>query len=316
MELAFGLVASAQQVGGPPAPGALRELAERAEALGYDSLWVTDHLAFRHPILEGVVALSLLAAWTRRISLGTGVLLLPLRPPGLVAKQIASLDHAAGGRVILGIGVGGEGAEDFAVVGVPRGERGRRTDEGIEVMRALWSQCPADFAGSRLRFSGVRMEPQPVQPGGPPIWIGGRSEAALRRVARRGDGWLPYFVSPERYARDWQRIERFAAEAGRDPSALVPALSLFLHLDRDDARAREAMAAHLSERYGQRFSPERVDTVAAAGSAARCIDRIDSYRRTAGVRHVVLLLAVPTGDLREVAEQVFAEVVRPLRGAP
>jgi probable F420-dependent oxidoreductase len=198
---AFGIQGSGQLVGGPPDPGRFREVAVRAEELGYDSIWAGDHLSYRNPILDIVVALSTFAAVTERITLGAGVVLLPLRHPSVVAKEFASLDYVSGGRVILGVGVGGEGAGDFEAVGVPIRERGARADEAMGALRALFAEAPASFAGRYFAFEGISIEPRPAQAGGPPLWVGGRSEAALRRAAVLGDGWIPIWVSAETFAR-------------------------------------------------------------------------------------------------------------------
>ncbi|HKP19632.1 MAG TPA: TIGR03619 family F420-dependent LLM class oxidoreductase, partial [Gaiellaceae bacterium] len=174
-----------------PDPAVFREVAARAEELGYDSIWAGDHISYRNPILDIVVALSTFAAVTERITLGAGIVLLPLRHPSVVAKEFASLDYVSGGRVILGVGVGGEGAKDFEAVGVPVRERGARTDEALRALRALFGEQQASFGGRFFSFDGISIEPRPAQPGGPPLWVGGRSEAALRRAATLGDGWIP-----------------------------------------------------------------------------------------------------------------------------
>ncbi len=310
METRFGLTVSCQQVEGSLDPVGFRALVERAEALGFDSLWVTDHISFHNPILEAMVALSAVAAWTERVALGTGVLLLPLRHPSLVAKQVASLDELSGGRVILGVGVGGEGAKDFEAVGVPRRERGRRTDEAIAVLRRLWTERPASHRGACFAFDDVTIEPPPRQPGGPPIWIGGRSPAALRRAAQLGDGWLAYFTSPTRFARDWGEIERQAEATGRDPATLTPALTSGVAIRATGQAAREAMARHLTARYGQPFEPERVASLAIAGSPAECVDRVGEFC-AAGVRHFSFLLTGPAEAALEEAEALYETVVRP-----
>jgi probable F420-dependent oxidoreductase len=242
------IVGSGQRTEGMPDPGFFRAFAEQAEELGYDSLWSTDHISFENPILEGVVALSAFAGCTRRITLGTGILLLPLRHPSLVAKQIASLDYLSGGRVILGIGVGGEGAKDYEAVQVPVGERGARADEGIQVLKVLWSGGPASFEGGIFRFSDVSIEPPPTQPGGPPVIVGGRSGAALRRAGVLGDGWLAYMTSAERFAADMATVRRHAADAGRDPESLFHGIMLPTHVDLDPVRALEQVIGSLSQR--------------------------------------------------------------------
>ena len=139
---------------------------------------------------------------TERITLGAGIVLLPLRHPSVVAKEFASLDYVSGGRVILGVGVGGEGEKDFEAVGVTARERGARTNEAMRALRALFGGAAGDAsrAGSSPSTE-IEIEPGPAQPGGPPLWVGGRSEAAIRRAATLGDGWIPIWVSPERFAR-------------------------------------------------------------------------------------------------------------------
>src|SRR6202008_920201 len=127
----------------------------RAEELGYDSIWAGDHISYRNPILDIVIALSTFAAVTERITLGAGIVLLPLRHPSVVAKEFASLDYVSGGRVILGVGVGGESGPDFEAVGVSPRERGARTDEAMQALRALFGECPSSFAGRFFSFEGI-----------------------------------------------------------------------------------------------------------------------------------------------------------------
>ena len=312
--LHFGITVSCQQVQGPFDAAGMKSVAQRAEALGFDSIWATDHIAFQNPILEAVVALSTMAGWTERIALGTGVLLLPLRHPSLVAKQIASLDFLSGGRVILGIGVGGEGAKDFDAVEIPRSERGARCNEAIEVLRRLWSEQPASHKGRFFQFEDVRMEPPPVQPGGPPLWVGGRSKAALRRVAERAEGWLAYFVSPDRFRRDWATVTELADAAGRDPARLTPAFTAAIAMDADAAKAQVRLAEHLSKRYGMNFEPERVRSLAVAGTPADCCDRVAEYV-DAGATSFVFLLTGPVEAMTEECDRIFEEIARPLRGS-
>ena len=194
MTVRFGIQGSGQHVGGSPDPATLRAIAAEAEAAGFDSIWASDHLSFVNPIHEPLVALGMFAATTERIALGTSVLLLPLRHPALVAKATASLDVLSGGRLLLGIGVGGEGEKDFQAAGVPRSERGARTDEAMGVLRALWRGGPVTHHGRFHAFTDVEIAPVPARPGGPPLLVGGRSPSALRRAGRLGDGWLAYMA--------------------------------------------------------------------------------------------------------------------------
>ena len=150
-------------------PDDLRALARRVESWRYDSLWVPDHLSFHYPIYEALTHLAFLAAVTERVRLGTAVFLLPLRAAGLAAKQIATVDALSGGRVILGVGVGGEWKVEFDLAGVPHERRGARANEAIAVMKALWRGEAADFDGAFSRFRGARIDPPPAQPGPHPL---------------------------------------------------------------------------------------------------------------------------------------------------
>src|SRR6185369_3005296 len=191
------------------------------------------------------VALATFAAVTERIALGAGVLLLPLRAPALVAREFASLDYLSGGRVVLGVGVGGEHGRDFEAVGVPVRERGARTDDALRALRGLFSGAPASFAGRFSRFEELSIQPRPARPGGPPVWVGGRSEAALRRAGTLGDGWLPIWVSPERFAAGLETVRAHAAGRGVTAAVVLPALV--------DGTVEQA-CRYLSRRYGTEFS--------------------------------------------------------------
>src|SRR6266436_3807536 len=175
-------------------PGEQFELVRRLEAIGYDSVWTGDHVSFHNPIYESLTLLASYVPITHRIKLGVAVYLLALRSPAVAAKMTATLDVLSGGRLIFGVGVGGENPKEFEVSGVPHRERGARVTEAIEVVRALWRDTPASFNGRFTQFETVSIDPKPVQRPGPPIWVGGRSDAALARAGRQGDGWISYVV--------------------------------------------------------------------------------------------------------------------------
>src|SRR5215471_8792912 len=184
-------------------PAALAKLASEIERIGYDQLDIFDHVVMgfpiegrtglqypaKMPILEALVTLGYCAAVTTKIGLGTEVLVLPQRQPVLVAKQISTLDTLSGGRVRLGIGVGWQESE-YDALGEKFTDRGKRMDEAIELLRACWSQPSIDFSGQHYQVRAMGMEPKPPQGAALPVWIGGNSEAALRRVGKYGDGWL------------------------------------------------------------------------------------------------------------------------------
>jgi probable F420-dependent oxidoreductase len=282
----IGLQGSGQLTDGVPDPGRYRAVAELAEELGFDSLWAGEHLSFHNPILDLGVALSAFAGWTSRIALGAGIVLLPLRHPSLVAKQAASLDYLSAGRLLLGVGVGGEGEKDFEAVGVPIEERGRRADEGIAALRSLF-RPPSTFRGAFYDFAGVEIAPRAAQEGGPPILVGGSSAAAQRRAGTLGDGWLPYMLSARRYAEGLAVVHGHAEAAGRDPSAVRAGIVLFALVGEDGAAAREAAREHLSRRYGMRFEPHHVERLCVAGSPVECVGRLREYEAV-GVEHVCL----------------------------
>jgi probable F420-dependent oxidoreductase len=301
---------------GSRAPEALASLAGRIEALGYDSIWVGDHIQFHNPTLESLTTLAYVAAVTRRVRLGTAVYLLALRQPTVVAKTVATLDVLAGGRTVFGVGVGGEFPKEFEAVGVPHRERGRRVDEGIEVCRLLWTKAPASFEGRFVRFTDVALEPRPVQPGGPPIWIGGRSDHALRRAARAGDGWISYVVTPERYRQSLETIRTLAGEAGRriEPGrGFEPAHLAFTVVDDDRERARATAVRFLSRQYNQPFD-ELVGKYCVFGPPAECAETLARFA-DAGVRTFVIGFATGVERAEEQAERFAADVLPLIRRA-
>jgi alkanesulfonate monooxygenase SsuD/methylene tetrahydromethanopterin reductase-like flavin-dependent oxidoreductase (luciferase family) len=274
---AFGVQGSSPLVDGTPDASHYRRIAEAVEAAGFDSLWASDHIAFHHPLLDVTVALATFAAVTERIKVGAGVLLLPLRAPALVAREFASLDYVSGGRVILGVGVGGEVPADFEAVGVPVRERGARTDASLRALRELFP----------------RQAPGPVQGRRPPVWVGGRSDAALRRAAELGDGWFPLWVSPERYAEGLARLG-----PGKTAALVLPALV---------GGTTEEARRYLSRRYATEFSTHAIERYCVVGPPDECAERMTEYVGV-GAEHVVFQPAVEPARLEEQVERL-AEVV-------
>ena len=270
-EVAFGIQGSGQLVDGVPDPGRFREVAVRAEELGYDSIWAGDHISYRNPILDVVVALSTFASVTSRITLGAGIVLLPLRHPSVVAKEFASLDYLSGGRTILGVGVGGESGPDFDAVGVSPRERGARTDDAMQALRALFRDSPAAHQGRFFSFQGISIEPRPAQAGGPPLWVGGSSPAAIRRAAALGDGWIPIWVSTEAFREGRAQL----------PEHVTPAVTLPAHVG-----DKRRLYAHLRKRYSGDFTEHVVDRYCVAGRPEECVGRVREYL-DAGAEHVV-----------------------------
>jgi probable F420-dependent oxidoreductase len=233
---AHGPYASPERIGG---------LAARAEALGFESVWVSDHVvvptesASPYPgrqsaftaastatYFEPIVTLAWVAGATRRVRVGTNVFLVPLRNPVVAAKQLATLDALSGGRLVLGVGVGWL-AEEFDALGQPHFRaRGTLADEYLRLYRALWTGEPVSFDGRFYQLPSVRSLPTPIQRPGPPIWVGGNSERALRRAAELGDGWAALRLSVEEFRRGAERLRELAAERGRPVPELTTRCNL------------------------------------------------------------------------------------------
>jgi len=184
------------------------------EAGGVDSLWQTDRVISRAPILECMTAMAALAGRTRRLKLGMNVVSLALRDPVLVAKQCATIDVLSGGRLLPGFGVGSPLAPEWEALGLDTHTRGARTDEGLEIVRRLWREDRVSFRGTHFQLSGASIAPKPAQRD-LPMWIGGASEAAIRRTARIGTGWMAGPETPSEAARVVAAIRAATAEAGR-----------------------------------------------------------------------------------------------------
>jgi probable F420-dependent oxidoreductase len=278
----------------------------RAEDLGFDSAVTIDHLLLTPPAyactwLEALTTLAALAGVTRTIRLGTMVLVLPLRNPVYFAKEWATLDVLSGGRSILGIGVGWHETE-FGLMGVPYRERGARTSEAIEVLKALWAGDDVTYEGKHYRFRNVTIDPKPAQSPHPPIWIGGGTQPServygqtvptidpvLRRIARYADTWVPHSsATPEMVKADWAKVQGFAREYGRDPGRIGRVYSNFVWVLKPGERPESAVP-HFKVYSGMDLDYWR--TYYLLGTAEEVAERI-SARIAAldgGVDHVVL----------------------------
>jgi alkanesulfonate monooxygenase SsuD/methylene tetrahydromethanopterin reductase-like flavin-dependent oxidoreductase (luciferase family) len=232
--------------------GPLLRLAEKAEALGFDSVWAGDSLLAR-PRHEPLTLLAAVAGRTRRVKLGTAVLVVPLRNPVLMAHQVATLDQVSDGRVILGAGAGIDAPNvhaEFAAAGKPFEKRFGTMLESIRLARRLWSGEAVDWDG-RWKVTGGRLAPRPVQPGGPPIWGGGSTPASLSRAARNFDGWFPTGPNdPEKWGAKWESVKAEARAAGRNAEAMTGALYLTLSVADSAERAEEHLVGYLNNYYG------------------------------------------------------------------
>jgi alkanesulfonate monooxygenase SsuD/methylene tetrahydromethanopterin reductase-like flavin-dependent oxidoreductase (luciferase family) len=280
---------------GKPETGPLLALAERAEALGYDSIWVGDSLLAR-PRHDPLTLLAAVAARTRRVELGTAVLLPALRNPVVLAQQVATLDRIAEGRVILGVGIASDWPNiraEFEAAGVPFDKRIGRLIEGIALCRALWSGKPVDWpkdGEGRWTVKSSVLGPTPHRPGGPPIWIAGAVGPARQRAGRLFDGWFPNSPAVADYAPQWAEVKAAARAAGRDPDKLTPAMYLTLAIDDDTSRAAAKINAYLEHYYAMPAAETRKRQMSYAGPPAGAAKWMKSYV-DAGATHLVLRFA-------------------------
>ena len=281
-------------------PEIIRRTAVRAEQLGYDSVWVSDHVVvpnanverFGAAIYDPLITLAVAAGATSRVRLGTTVLIVPYRNPVVTAKMVSSLDALSGGRFVLGIGAGWL-EEESAMLGIPFAERGPMTDEYLAAMRELWTNPSPTFAGKYTQFSGLHFEPKPAQKPHPPIWVGGHGRASLRRAAEIGAAWHP--------------INRSAAEIR---SACAELKQLCQARDRSVPPAVTLRNDVFMQRVGQTVPPPVHGGSVIAGEAAAVADQIGELR-AAGVEHLVLEFLAPDGGDLDEQMVFFAERVRP-----
>lgn len=294
----------------------LAEVVERAvdaEARGFDFLACGEHVFFHRAVPNAFVALAAAAGATSRIRLLSALTILPLYPAALAAKMVATLDGVSRGRFELGVGVGGEFPAEFEACGIPLQERGRRTDEALAMLGELFTGQPVDFAGAYGSLRGAVLQPPPVQRPRPPLWIGGRREAALQRTARFGDGWLPYLVSPEQLAAGLDRIRTLAGEHGRSADDIRGGVFCWSAVDRDGERARRTALDTLRALYQQDLT-RQADSYLVTGTPGATLARLREYA-DAGAESVVFAPACPSADLDRVIELFATEVLPGLQTA-
>ena len=273
-------------------PSTLMQLAERAEALGFSSVWVGDSLTAR-PRIDALTTLAAVGARTRRVRLGTAIFLAALRNPIMLAYQLASLDWITGGRIDLGVGYGRPkepaAEHEFKILGLDPSARMKMSEELIQVMRRLWLEKDVSYAGKFTSFEHVTLEPKPVQLGGVPIWIASNNvEPGLKRVARLGDAWINNIKSPDIFAECWQKIRAYAADAGRDPSLIHPSIYFTLAAGGKDAVIEGQ--TFLAQYYNRSYEAVANAMLCVTGTWDEVIDWMEKYVE-AGARTVVLRFA-------------------------
>ena len=291
----------------PDMPG-LYAYAERAEQLGFESLWAWDHILLgvepSFPIIDSITTLGAIAARTRTIKLGTGVLVLPLRNPVVAAKALGSLDVISNGRLVLGVAAGWY-AREFGAVGVPFKGRGRIFERNLDILVKLWTQERVTLKADEFDLREAVMVPRTIQKPRPPILVGGYVDAVLKRAGAIGDGWLTYFYTPESFTKGWEKVKAYAREAGRDPSKLESTNQLAIYVGRDREQTTADMRHWLSTEWDVAAWSESTIEHAIHGSPEQCIEQLKAHVAT-GVDRIIL---IPYRYLPEQVERIAKEVL-------
>ena len=294
---------------GPWPPGRegadfLWSLCDLCEHSGIDSIWLSDRLSSPVPVPEVMTTLAAIAARTTSLKFGPSVIVLPYRTPVVAAKEMATVDWLSRGRLFPAVGVGVELPREFEASGVAFRERGRRTDEAIRVIRMLWTQDEVTFHGEFYKLDRISVLPKPWQ-SPPPIWIGGKSEAAQKRTARLGDGWMPSFITPDEFRTGVERVQELAAAEGREvPADHFGSLINFALADSPEAAA--AMAGPFIPRG--RVDEATIRQCTAFGPPEVVAGRIEDYVKGGGSKFILRPLCPPDAMLDQLA-RLSAEVI-------
>jgi len=286
----------------------LGKFAQHAETLGFDSLWTLDGIFRDLPFLEPMGSLAYLAAITRKVKLGTAVLMLPLRVPSVISKFTATIDFLSSGRMILGAAMGGT-PNEFAASGVPMSERVARFTEGIKIMRLLWKETNVNFNGRFWQLEEATISPRPVQAGGIPIWMGGSqigqdvNDKAIERAAKIGDGWLGAGSTDlAAHERAGKKFLDLAKKLGRESKNLAVAKRVYIHVDSNREKAKAALNQALSAFYGR---PIDIDRKCIYGPEADCVKLLSHLQET-GTKTIIFH---PVYDQFKQAERIARDII-------
>jgi probable F420-dependent oxidoreductase len=313
-------------------PESIVQVAREAEALGFDSVWVHDHLTWTDEIhrthissgsddshtgntspdfYEAITSLSYLAGLV-----GSVRVVVPCRNPLLAAKQLATLDVLCKGRLDIGVGIGSPStikSREYEVLGVNRRQRGKIADDHIRAMKAIWTSQPASYDGPFVSFKDAEICPKPYQKPHPPLWVGGWTEAAMNRAAALGDGWLPAWLLPEDIEKRFRQLKAMAERHGRDPNAIHLGIEVYGCIDDDPAKARQegfgtlAIGQSTFERF---MTVDQLAEVSLIGSPEEIRQRVNAYS-DAGVSHFEIKFIYPTLQRHSQMLQLFAREILP-----
>ena len=293
-EVRFGILLPTREVilSKRAGPSSIFHLSERAEALGFHSVWVGDSLTAK-PRLDALTTLAAVGARTKRMRLGTAVFLAALRHPILLAQTVGTLDWLTEGRIDLGIGYSRPNdpaqEHEFEILGLSAGKRIKMSEELVGVVRRLWTDNDVSHEGKFSQFTHVTLEPKPVQPGGVPIWLASNNiESGLRRVGRIANGWINNITTPEIYRECLEKIRAYAADAGRDPLSIEP--GLYFTLAAGGKKEITEGQTFLSEYYNRPYEATAKAMLCVMGSWEEVAASIEAYRQ-AGARTIILRFA-------------------------
>lgn len=298
----------------PEMPNAkqLVEYGVRVEELGYDSIWVWDHMLLgvepNFPIIDSLTVLTGIAARTTRIKMGTGILVLTLRNPVALAKQLSSMDQLSEGRLVMGMASGWYKRE-FDAVGVPFEKRGKIMDENLEIMNRLWTEEKVDGQYMNHDLRAAVMYPKPYQKPRMPILIGGYVDKVLQRAATAGDGWLTYFYKPEDFKKSWDKLRNFASEAGKDPDELMNASQLPIYIGKSKEAVQDDMLDWLNKEWDFPSHSDCSRDSAVMGSVDECVEQLRAHL-DAGVQKIIF---VPYKYQMDQVELIAKEIIPRLK---
>ena len=295
-----------------PDPKALIEYGEKVEALGYDSLWVWDHILLgvepNFPIMDSLTTLTTIAARTKRLKLGTGILVLPLRNPVALAKQLATMDQFSNGRLIMGMASGWYKRE-FDALGIPFDKRGKLMDENLEILNRLWTEEKVDGKYTAHNISAAVMYPKPAQKPRMPLLIGGYADRVLARAGVAGDGWLTYFYEPKNFTKSWNKVVAAAKDAGKDPGKLLNASQLPIMVGKSKEAVQADMLDWLNKEWDFPANSDCSRESAIMGSVDDCVAQLKEHLAV-GVQKIIF---VPYKYRADQVEIIAREIIPRLK---
>ena len=297
-----------------PDANALVDYGVRMEQLGFDSLWVWDHILLgvepNFPIIDSLTLLTAIAARTTKIKLATGILVLPLRNPVVLAKQLSSMDQLSNGRLMMAMAAGWYKRE-FDAVGVPFEKRGKIMDENLDILKRFWTEDMVKGEWTHHKIPAGVMYPKPAQKPRPPILIGGYVDRVLKRAAVDGDGWLTYFYRPESFAKSWAKIRGYAKEAGKDPDTLMNGAQLPIMIGKSRADVDNRMMEWLGTEWDYASWSDSTKDSAILGTVDECVAQLREHLAV-GVQKLIF---VPYKYEMSQIEIIANEIIPKLRAS-